>query len=336
MEFSYFVGWDVSKDSLNYCVRDLSFQILHEGRVSNRSSAIQTLLKQLTVQLGRRQEEILHCLENTGHYGNPLLGVAQKLGLKIWQEDPFQLNRSMGRQKDKTDHLDARNIAEYCVIHRHRAVLYQPFRPLILRLRDLSKLRLKLLRTRRALQVSLQEKSAFALVDLDPCVVTIMEEQIKLLTRHIDQIGQRILTLIATEPKAQRKLDIALSVAGIGPKNVISILAVTGLFEFISSAKQCACYAGISPHARQSGSSIKKRQRVSRAASKELKTAFHQGAIFLICRPSPFKDLYDRLRAKGRTYRQAINAVRNKMIRVLYACLEKNVMYDKKMHQSFA
>ncbi len=33
--------------------------------------------------------------------------------------------------------------------------------------------------------------------------------------------------------------------------------------------------------------------------------------------PSPFNDLYDRLRAIGRTYRQAINAVRNKMIRVV-------------------
>jgi len=125
-------------------------------------------------------------------------------------------------------------------------------------------------------------------------------------------------------------------VPGIGPKNVLAIIAITEMFNKITTASACASYAGISPHQHQSGSSLKRAGRVSKAANRELKTAFHQGAQFLIIHPSPFQALYQRLRDKGRSYRQAINAVRNKMIKVLYACLDKNVTYDKKYHNSFA
>jgi transposase len=117
-------------------------------------------------------------------------------------------------------------------------------------------------------------------------------------------------------------------------KNSIVILVITGLFERIPSAGKCASYAGISPHERQSGTTLRQRFRASRSASRSLKTAFHQGAMSLIQGDNLFNQLYRRLRAKGRSHKQAINAVRNKIIKVLYACLGKDTMYCKKYHQN--
>jgi hypothetical protein len=46
--YRFFVGWDTSKESLNYCVRDLSGSIILEGEVQNSTSSIRDLLRHLT------------------------------------------------------------------------------------------------------------------------------------------------------------------------------------------------------------------------------------------------------------------------------------------------
>lgn len=334
----FFLGWDTSKETLNYCIRSQTGAIIDEGEVRNDASYIYTLLHQLAQQHEGTISDFLHCVENTGQYCHPLLSLSAQLPeLYIWLEDPLQLNRSMGRQKNKTDRVDARNIAEYCLLHHRKAKQYQLPSKLQQQVDFINKMRLRLVRQKQSLSTSLNERKAFALEPLDELAVNIIEQQLKATVEAITELENRLEQLIANNSKAARSYAIARSVLGFGPKNTLTIMAITGLFEKISTAKACASYAGISPHPRQSGKCLN-RANTSRAASKELKTAIHQGAKYLIapqCK-SPFKDIYQRLRDRGRTYNQAINAVRNKMITVLYACLEKDTMYDKKIHQSLA
>lgn len=334
----FFVGWDTSKETLNYCVRSMLGAIINEGEVKNDRSSIRALLQQLAQQHEVFLGEFLHCVENTGQYCHPLLGLSAQLPeLYIWLEDPLQLNRSMGRQKNKTDIIDARNVSEYCLLHHRKATQYQLPSQLQQQVDFINKMRLRLVRHKQALGTSLEERKAFVLGPLDKLSVELIKQQLEATKKTITELEQRLEHLIAKDTKAARKYAIARSVLGFGPKNTLTVMAITGLFEKIPTAKACASYAGISPHPRQSGKCLKRNSRISRAASKELKTAIHQGAKYLITPQcdSPFKDIYQRLRLRGRTYNQAINAVRNKMITVLYACLQKDTMYEKKVHQSF-
>lgn len=337
MDYAYFIGWDVSKATLNFCIRDAEqTEPVHEGQIANTKTAIAKVLQRWSQELDTAVEDFAHCVENTGRYTHPLLGLVDPLGLRLWLEDPLHLKRSMGRQKRKTDQVDARNIAEYCRWKHRQATWYTQPSELNLHLRELSQTRTKLLRFKQAQHTSCQARESHGLVAPNGVCQLISEELVQELAQKITRLDSEILRLLEADEEAKRKLQIARSVPGIGPKNVIVILAITGLFERIGSARACAAYAGLIPYEHESGTSVRKGNRVSRAVSKQLKTALHQGAQFLIIRPSPFKDLYDRLRAKGRTYRQAINAVRHKMIRVLYACLEKDVMYDKNIHAGLA
>jgi transposase len=307
-----------------------------QGQVANTSPEIRELLQQWTQTLEAPLPAFVHCAENTGCYTHPLLQLVEPLGLRFWLEDPLQLKQSMGRQRRKTDAVDAHNIAEYCRCKYPQAKWYVP--PSLLRgqLRQLSHKRTKLVRLRQSLSTSAQTRAEFPLHAPNEVCQTIDQEMIDVINQQLHTLDAEIKRLIQSDPCAKRKMEIARSVPGIGPKNVLVILAITGLFERIPSARACAAYAGLVPYDFQSGTSVRRRSRVSRAVSKELKTALHQGAQFLIIRPSPFKELYDRLRAKGRSYKQAINAVRHKMVRVLYACLEKDVIYDKKTHAGLA
>jgi transposase len=345
MSYSYFCGWDVSKLSLNYCLQDQSGQVVAEGQIDNTSAAVLKLLQDLYRLPAAEAASILHCSENTGQYSHPLLKASAAGQFWLWNEDALQLNRSLGRQRDKTDAGDARLIAEYARRYADRAQRYVLPSDFDLRLSKLTKLRQHLVSALQRSRTMYGELLAFSLQEQqqEDKPHKKQEEEDKIFTRHLKDLAQRVeqveeaieAHLEQADQTLRRKIDIARSVVpGIGPKNSLVLFVITGLFERIPSAAQCASYAGISPHERQSGTSLRSRYRASRSASRSLKTALHQGAMSLIRGDNPFNALYRRLRAKGKGHRPAINAVRNKIIRVLYGCLKNDTIYSKNLHQN--
>ena len=335
MTYQYFCGWDISKLTINYCLQDQQSRVVKEGQIKNSSGAIASLVKQLHTHFSIAQGAILHGAENTGQYAHPLCRVSVELHFPLWLEDAFQLNRSMGRQREKSDQVDARGIAEYTRRFADKAKLYELPTKFQLKMKHLAKVRQHILRNAQRSKTMFQEMQQFSLIPIEERTAAIFQDHLQQMKQQLEQIERQIEACIAEADQAiQRKIAVARSVPGIGPKNSIAILVITGLFERIPSARKCASYAGISPHERQSGTTLRQRFRASRSASRSLKTAFHQGAMSLIQGDNLFNHLYRRLRANGRSHKQAINAVRNKIIKVLYACLEKDTMYCKKHHQN--
>lgn len=337
MAITYFVGWDNSKETLNYCLINGDLEVIHEGECSNTQSSIKELTMQWAREFNYPKDAFLHCVENTGHYSNPIRKAATKHRLNLWVEDGLQLKLSMGRQKNKTDKVDARLIAQYCCIHRRSAQLYQAPRDIEVQLDELQKLRTSLIRKRQSIKTSYKGKTQFNLASISTSYREINKAVLQVLNEQIKKLEKDIRKLILSDEKLKRIYQIALSVPGIGRANVLVIMGITGCFKRIKTARACACYAGVSPHPHRSGSSIRKKSKTSRAASKQLKTAFQQGVTFLLHRPSsPYYALYQRLMGKGRSHNQAANAARNKMIRILYACVKNDVMYEKKHHKMLA
>lgn len=333
MAYSYFCGWDVSKSTLNYHLCDLEGRLHCEGQIANTLESLKQLLKRFTQDYGASVELTLHGAENTGQYTNRLYQLSQECGAHLWVQDALHLHKSLGRQRDKSDQIDAGLIADYIRRHSDQACLYQLPSKFLLKLKSLYRLRKTLVKTLQRTQTSYREMKEFELVSMDEQDTQIIEQHIDQTRQQLRKLEQRIEECFAqADETVKRRIEIARSIPGIGPKNVLSIMVITGNFERIPSAEKCASYAGICPHIRQSGTSLRARFRSSRSASRELKTAFHQGAMSLIRGDNPFNSIYRRLREKGRSHKQAINAVRNKIITVLYACLKNDSTYCKKRH----
>lgn len=338
-KFEHFIGWDVSKETLDYCIVDAHRQLITRGKIDNKRKVVRSFFKAHLKSHKLSASAVLNCLENTGHYSNLLLVAAEAEGVTTWMEDPFHLNASLGRRRDKTDALDAHQIALYACVHAYKSVPYELPNQSAEQIRYLVKQRLRLVSQRQALKQSFTEGKEFQIHARDRIGDRIINDAVRNFDKCIEELEKRIDQLIEADEELSRVAEIIESVPGFGPKNTPVVLALTRGGKKFKKGKACACFAGVSPHKRQSGTSIKHKDKVNKMSSRALKAAIHQGAKNLIrkqCEGSPFKALYDRLRAKGRTYRQAINAVRNKMITVLYACLEKDELYNKKLHQSLA
>ncbi|MEM9832754.1 MAG: hypothetical protein AAF944_19135 [Bacteroidota bacterium] len=64
MNFNYFIGIDVSKKTLDFCLLKAGKALLHL-RTENHSKGIESFIKQCQQQLDFKLEESLFCMEHT-------------------------------------------------------------------------------------------------------------------------------------------------------------------------------------------------------------------------------------------------------------------------------
>lgn len=332
MQFNYFLGFDISRNTLDYTLVSNHAEVIEQGQIPNTTQNVAKLLQTIAQSITGSSDSLLICCEEGGLYGNFLKMAATQGDFFLWATDALELKLSSGRRKGKSDQKDALMIAQYAFRYADQAKRFA-FAPLTMRqIKRLSRQRQTLLQDISAWKTRLGEQHKFGVTSL-PEVDKIMSKFLKEAQKALDAMDQRLLELIKADQEAHRKYVIALSVPGYGKKNILAVIAETEVFTKVTNAKACASYAGLCPYEYESGTSIKRRKRTSKACNKRLKTALHQGANNLTKSDNLFGDIYRRMRAKGRTRLQAINAVRNKMVRVLYACLENDTMYQKKYHE---
>ena len=123
---------------------------------------------------------------------------------------------------------------------------------------------------------------------------------------------------------------------GVGDITAAYLIVVTNNFKLAKSGKAHACYAGLAPFEYQSGSSVRGRSRVSYFANKSLKSLIHMGAISSLFHSEEMKAYYERKVNEGKHKMVVINAIRNKIIRRIYACVTKGKKYEKNYMRSLA
>ena len=334
--YLYYIGWDISQDKLNYCLRELSGSIIEEGEIKNSRSTVRAFFKARLKKYGVMPQEIFCLIENTGLYINRLVFEAHKLGLATSVEDALRINKAYSRQLDKSDPEDARIISEYAKEKAYKLKLWEAPTTTESLLKGLHRRRRNLMKSYQSMSTSLNNSLKWDVIDLPGKVVAEIAMLCEGVKKAIGLIDKEIERIILADEELSVIYTRARSVFGCGPKNTIVILLETWFFKKIKTAKACANYAGLRPVGKTSGTSLKKRKRTSKKVNMALKTAFHQGAFSIAYSKPHFKEYYNRKREQGKTHLQAINAIRNKICRALYACHQNQVMYDEKIQSNVA
>ncbi len=93
------------------------------------------------------------------------------------------------------------------------------------------------------------------------------------------------------------------------------------------SAQAVAAFAGLAPQECRSGSSVRKRTRLSKQGPPALRKALYWPAI-VACRCNPLiKTLYERLRAAGKSKMVTIGAAMRKLLMIAYGVLKSRTEF---------
>lgn len=335
METLYFLGIDISKKKLDSALT-IDGKNYHQDQVENTAKAIQIFFRDMKKMFGVTSSQIIVCMEHTGIYCLPLLDFLTKNKIKTCLESALQIKKSQGVTRGKSDRIDALRIAQYAYKNREELRYWMPQRGIVQELKALLVTRERLVKIRTQLEVPIRECEEFIAESIRKDMMKNCRRTLKAVTLDIFKTEKAIDELIRTDPTLAEQVKWATSVTGIGTITATNMIIASGEFTRISESKKFACYTGVAPFPHKSGTTIRGKTRVSNLANMNMKKLMHLAAMSAIRSSEELRTFYERKVQEGKNKMSVINAVRNKLISRVFACIKAKRMYQKNYQHALA
>lgn len=332
----YFLGIDISKETFDVCVIDGKCNILHTAKIDNTKKAIQSFYSELKKKLKITPHNVVACMEHTGVYCIPLLEFLHGKEIAVCIEPALQIKNSQGMTRGKNDTIDANRIATYAAKNLATLRYWAPPRLVVQKLKALMTLRKRLMKAKNLMSVPLNEASGFLGKEVLKELWLSCKPVLTATTTGLEMVDNQIAELIASDASLKQQMRFATSTPGIGKVTATMIIVATDEFKKIKEPKKFACYSGVAPFEHSSGSSVRGKTRVSKMANMEVKKVLHMAAMSAIQHCDELKAFYERKVGKGKNKMSVINAVRNKLITRVFACVLNERMYEKNYARAVA
>jgi transposase len=147
------------------------------------------------------------------------------------------------------------------------------------------------------------------------------------LSKQIDALEKEMTDLIKTDKKMIKLYNLIISVKGVGFVVASNILVMTNCFTSFKDSRKFACFAGIAPFDKQSGTSLKMKSKVSHYANKKMKSLLNLSASSAILADPELKAYYQRRVEEGKSKMSTLNIVRNKIVHRIFAVVQRGTPY---------
>lgn len=304
------LGIDISKQTLACTLINDKQKVLWRQTLQNTSEGIASLLEKVS-------PETPWILEPTGRYGHLLVQNGQAAGRDLRLAAPKKAKAFLASIQSwaKTDKLDSRGLALF------GAACPLPAYPVkeqeVETLDQLLSARKQIAKSVTSLSLQRQELSLVA-----PTLDAVIAD----LEGHLASLDKQIATL-TKESAALEAVSRLDSVPGIGPVVAAAVTSRLSAKQF-SHPDQFVAYCGLDIGVRQSGKHSGQTG-LSKQGDAELRRLLYVAAqANLRCKVSPFKDQYERERAKGLSSTAALCAVSRKLAKVCWSLHRHGGVYD--------
>jgi transposase len=323
MKVPYIIGADLSKKTIDFFNHAFKTHLL----IDNNPTGFQQLMQWLDQQ-NINTSEVMIVMEHTGLYSEGLEKFLHQVSLAFTKVPGLAIKRSMGLVRGKSDKLDAQRIAQYGFEKQDKLVAEQPCDEKLKRLKLLSSTRAKLVTQRAALITTVQEYQQVLELKKSDLLITAQADTIKTLDRQIKKLDLAIQAVIETDEKLNRNYRLLQTIKGVGKVVALMMIIKTGNFTRFTKSRKFASYCGTAPFEYSSGTSIRRKTRVSHLADKVMKTLLDLSAKSAIQHDKELQDYYLKRINAGKPKMSTINIVRNKLLHRMFAIIKRQTPYQ--------
>ncbi len=151
---------------------------------------------------------------------------------------------------------------------------------------------------------------------------------LRALRQDVAAVEKAIKALLAADASLAHRYERITSVPGVGLVTAVEILLTTNKFQDRTDPKHFTSYTGVVPFERSSGQ-YKGQPRVSAQANKQVKKRLHLAALMAMRFAPALKAYNERKVAEGKNKMLVLNSVRNKLVHLIFACIQQDQNYDK-------
>lgn len=258
-------------------------------------------------------------VEATGGYQEAVATAVHDAGYAVSVLNPSVIVAYGESQlrRTKTDPTDAHLIADYMRTQQPPA-----WRPLPAETRQLQAL---VRRLDALLEMRTQETNRLELAA--PVVRPSITATVAHLDDQIAVVKQQIATHIDQQPTLRRQRDLIQSIPGIGATTAAIVLAEFDIKRFVG-ARQAAAFAGLVPHVRQSGTSVRGRGALTHLGARRIRRALYFPALTAARWNPALARFAARLRAAGKPKMVVVAAVMRKLVHQIYGVLRSGLVFD--------
>lgn len=312
-----YLGIDISKKSFHVSlIKDIEKKP-YSKHFSNDAAGFAELLE----WLGKRKVEQVHaCMEATGKYTEGLATFLHDRGFLVSIVNPAQIKgfASSELARTKTDKADAKLIARFCL--RIQPGLWQP-EPLHVR-------RLKALQRRfdDVQSIILQEENRKESADTQ--MHASYDSSIEFHKNQLRELERDIQSHIDDDPDLKEKKALLETIPGVSERTATKSLLFLSNPEKFSKARQVSAFLGLNPKERQSGTSVRGKNRISKMGDAQLRKVFYMPAMAAIRYNPSIKAFAERLKSRGKSGKVIVVAAMKKLVHIIYGVLKHKQPYS--------
>lgn len=316
-----FCGIDVSAQSLAVAL------IGPDGSLSQREFANSPGGHQLFLSwLAKYDVTVRVSLEATGVYS---LDLALALEREPWLElavlNPKVVNRfAQTLRRSKTDEADAVVLAEYS--QRMPFTRWQRPADGHLRLRAMSRYIESLVVEQSGMKNRL--RSAESTETTPRAVLADLRRALTAIERRVAKMRTEAMEMVQADAALWRRFQLLLSVPGVAHISALQILSELLLLAPEMNVRQWVASSGLDPAHQQSGTSLHKPSRISRAGNRHLRRALYMPALAAVRCDRHMRAFYQQLRARHKTGLQALMAIARKLLHAIFGIFKTATPYD--------
>lgn len=332
--YKYVIGIDVSQKTLDICRYEKSSGQISISQLSNTLSKIKSYLdkvSKLLLSQALSKSDILFVLEPTGTYSDKILMTLCSEDYKVSLVQPKQsdgFHRAMSWM-NKTDIQAAKALA--IMGSQLNLPLYKKPEDTMLKRKEISHA-LNALKTQRQQTTNRLHALAQKVLRV-PMVTKVYEELVEQLDKQIEQLEKELQSL--DDDDFEDEFKLISSVTGLGEKTTRLILIAAGSLKNFKRADQVVKFFGLVPSTHRSDSSVNKRGKITKRGNAQVRASLYMAANSAIQYNPDCKELFERLRKKGKPYKVAKIAVMNKLIRQAFGVVRSGTKFSKEFYLKY-
>ncbi|MGZ8943735.1 MAG: IS110 family RNA-guided transposase [Methylobacter sp.] len=315
-----FAGIDVGAEELILVIRK-NGKPFNPQKFANTPADRARLVQKLVKQPG-----IIVCLEATGVYHFDLSLALHDAGVSLMVVNPKAAHNfaKVLMKNSKTDAVDANTLAEYAA--RMDFVAWTRPSDEKLALRSFAR-RINALTGQKAAAKN-HLHALNATLETPKAVLKDAKLAITQLEKRIDRLTAEALILIGKHPDLERILALLIGIKGIGNTSAIALMGELLLLPPDLSHREWVKFAGLDPRAFDSGKSVHKKTRISKAGNRHIRSALYMPALSAKQHDPHVKAYFQHLVDNGKKPLQAVCAVMRKLLHAIHGMLKHNKPFD--------
>lgn len=314
---SKYIGIDIGKQTFDvYCSTESK-----NGKFAKYYQEKEDFTK-LLKQFGKDK---IYVMEATGPYYMQLASFLHSQGIQVSVVNPLVIKRfsQMQLQRAKTDKKDAKVIHDYAKLNG-----IKPWEPPQKEIHEMQQLMTAIELLDKQHNGTSNQLKAFTVSGvLDPEVKKTLKSILKKMEKDKKRLEDRLNQIIEST-FAQTKA-LLTSIDGIGVKTAAMLIALTNNFTKFSNYKKLIAYIGFSPRIYESGTSVKGKGHICKMGNSSARKTLYMCAWSAKRHNKACVDFYKRLKEKGKSEKVIKVAIANKLLKIAFAVVTNNTMYDE-------